>query len=56
MKEFTWDQPEAFTLVTETTTDGERVVKEKIKRESDRAESEQRQVQFNYETNETNRD
>lgn len=44
--ELAWTQPEAFSLVTEQTTDGDRIGQEQKRRESDRKQSEKLQTQF----------
>ena len=41
--EIKWDKPEAFSLVAQSTTDGDRVAREKAKREADKRNAEKQQ-------------
>ena len=39
-----WGEPEAFALIVQTTTDGDRIARQKKQQEKDRQESEEKQV------------
>jgi hypothetical protein len=41
--EIQWDEPEAFTLVPQTTLDGDRIAKERAQREADQQAAEKQQ-------------
>lgn len=42
--EIKWDQPESFTLVPETTTDGDAIARSNEKREADKKENDKHQL------------
>lgn len=43
-RECNWGSPEAFTLVPESTLDGERIAKERAQQQQDREQAEQAQA------------